>query len=132
MTTVIRYTLKKTDRLKSAKDIELLFKKGNSFSLFPLRVCWLNAPSNQGLKAGFTTSSKIFSHATDRNKIKRLLRESYRLQKNELQQITISKEIGLHIFFIYIGKELPKFEQIHNKITKAIQRIISLIDEKTQ
>ena len=84
----VRYTLNKDDRLKSRKAIEYLFKEGKSFSIFPLRVLYtINAASEKptnNLRAGFSVSTRNFKKAVDRNRIKRLLREAYRLQKHLL------------------------------------------------
>ena len=81
----IRYTLGKEERLKSRKLIDQLFKEGKSFSSFPFRVVWKYLPSasDSFLKAGFTVSTKHFKKAVDRNRIRRLMKEAYRLQKNE-------------------------------------------------
>jgi ribonuclease P protein component len=127
--TVQRYFLKKEDRLKSRKAIDLLFAKGKSFSNFPFRICWQVVDDAIGLKAGFTASSKIFKEATDRNRIKRLIREAYRLQKNNLQEILQQKNKGVHLFFIYTGKEVPAYEFIFEKTGNVLKRIIKLIDE---
>ncbi len=129
MQTTQRYFLKKEDRLKSRKAIDLLFTKGKSFSNFPFRICWQLVDDEIGLKAGFTASSKNFKKATDRNRIKRLIREAYRLQKNNLQDMLISKNKSVHIFFIYTGKEVPEYEVIFEKTDTVLKRIIKLIDE---
>ena len=84
-----------------------------------------------GLKAGFTASSKNFKKATDRNRIKRLLKEAYRLQKNNLEAEMVLTGNSLHLFFIYTGKELPAFELIFEKTGNVIKRISKLINENT-
>jgi ribonuclease P protein component len=127
--TTQRYFLKKEDRLKSRKAIDLLFTKGKSFSNFPFRICWQLVDDEIGLKAGFTASSKNFKKATDRNRIKRLIREAYRLQKKNLQEAIKQKNKGLHLFFIYTGKEVPDYEFIFEKTGTVLKRIIKLIDE---
>jgi ribonuclease P protein component len=127
--TTQRYFLKKENRLKSRKAIDLLFSKGKSFSNFPFRICWLLVDDEIGLKAGFTASSKNFKKATDRNRIKRLIREAYRLQKNNLQEIIQLKNKGVHLFFIYTGKEVPTYEVVFEKTGNVLKRIIKLIDE---
>jgi ribonuclease P protein component len=129
METTQRYFLKKEHRLKSRKAIDLLFSKGKSFSNFPFRICWQLANDDIGVKAGFTASSKSFKHATDRNRIKRLIREAYRLQKNNLQEIVQSKGKALHIFFVYTGKEVPQYEVVFEKVGNVLKRMTKLIDE---
>lgn len=129
MQTTQRYFLKKEDRLKSRKAIDLLFTKGKSFSNFPFRICWQVVEDETGLKAGFTASSKNFKKATDRNRIKRLIREAYRSQKNNLQEVIKNKNKGVHLFFIYTGKEVPDYEFIFEKTGNVLKRIIKLLDE---
>ena len=130
--TVQRYFLKKTDRLKSRKAIDIMFTKGKSFSNFPFRILWMNVENEDGLKAGFSASTKNFKKATDRNKIKRLMREAYRLQKNDLaNQLSLNKK-AINIFFIYTGKEVPTYDLVFEKMGDVLKRIIKLTDEKLQ
>jgi ribonuclease P protein component len=131
LTTVIRYTLGRAGRLKSRKQIDLLFKKGQSFSIFPFRVIWMFEETGKNtLQAAFSVSTKTFRRAVDRNRIKRLMREAWRLQKNVLQQHL--KETGKHIavFLIYKGNELPEHAFVSEKIGVALNRLIKLCNEK--
>lgn len=132
MQTTQRYFLKNEDKLKSRKAIDLLFAVGKSFSNFPFRICWQVVDGELGLKAGFTASSKNFKKATDRNRIKRLIREAYRLQKNNLQGILLQKNKAVHVFFIYTGKEVPTYEFIFEKTGNVLRRLIKLIDENIE
>lgn len=130
----VRYTLGKEERLKSRKAIEHLFKEGRSFSLYPLRIIYLLTdhpnPMEAGrLQAGFTVSIKYFRKAVDRNRIKRLIKEAYRLQKNDIQIKMQHNTKKLTIFFIYTAKELPKYTVILNRMSEALKQISKITDE---
>jgi ribonuclease P protein component len=128
-----KYTLGKTERLKSRKLIEQLFKQGQAFSVFPLRVIYLlhTQAAPPQLQAGFTVSSRHFKKAHDRNRIKRLLREAYRLQKNELQLQLQQTEKKLTVFFVYTGNELPEYKLIYAKTAAALQRLQKASNENS-
>jgi ribonuclease P protein component len=134
-----RYTLGKTERLKSRKAIDQLFANGKSFSIFPFKIMYATIGKNDinknepttFLQAGFTASSKKFKKAVDRNRIKRLMREAYRLQKNELQLLTKNQKLQLQMFFVYTGNELPNYNLIFEKMTNALIRLIKIVHEKS-
>jgi ribonuclease P protein component len=69
-------------------------------------------------------SSKNFKKAVDRNRIKRLMRESYRLQKIFLQNVLKEKNKQLALFLIYTGKELPEYKMVSDKIELILHRIV--------
>jgi ribonuclease P protein component len=101
-----------------------LFKEGKSFSVFPLRIIYLQFQNqNFPLKAGFTASSRNFKRAVDRNRIKRLMRETYRLQKNKLFHQLNEKHTTLAVFFIYTGKELPEYHALFEKMKIVVERL---------
>lgn len=129
----IRYTLGKEERLKSRKVIELLFKEGKSFSNFPFRVVWkyLPAENTTFLQAGFTVSNKYFKKAVDRNRIRRLMKEGYRLQKNGLQQNLKISNRRLGIFFIYVGKEIPAYPLVVEKLASILGRLQKIVNENS-
>jgi ribonuclease P protein component len=140
-----RFTWKKAEKLKSRKRIERVFREGKSFSLFPYRVYFLvqppgpwlpaapaSASSIRGihpspLQAGFGASSRHFKKAVDRNRIKRLGREAYRLRKQALLQRVAEKGLSMAVFFIYTGKELPDYGTVAEKIGVALQKLIKEI-----
>ena len=129
----IRYTLGKTERLKSRKVIEQLFKDGKSFSIFPFRIVWKYQPAEaEILQAGFTVSTKHFKKAVDRNRIRRLMKEAYRLQKNNLQQQLKIYNKPAGIFIIYVGKELPEYKLVFEKMSLVLERLQKITNENSK
>ena len=124
------FSLKKDERLCSKKLIEQLFAKGESFLAYPLKVVFLETTLETKFpaQAAFTVSKKNFKRAVKRNRIKRLMRESYRLNKNPLY-ITLGNR-QLAIFFIFIGKELPVFSRVESAMKKAITKLTSQLEAK--
>ena len=130
--TITRYFYKKEDKLKSRKTIELLFGRGNSFSIFPFKIIWLPENKEAVLQTGVGVSSRHFKKATDRNRIKRLMREAYRLQKSVLQDHLQKKQFRLSVFILYVGKDLPEYDIVFEKFGLLLKRLIKFTDEYTQ
>ena len=135
-----QFTLGKNERLKSRKQIEQLFKSGQRFVCPPFRIFYTfqndqQAPVNSSggqvfLQAGFGASSRNFKKAVDRNRIKRLTREAYRLQKNALQDNLKEQNRKLNVFFIYTGKELPLYAEIYNSLNTALTKLFEISNKK--
>ena len=79
------------------------------------------------LQAGFGASSRHFKKAVHRNRIKRLGREAYRLQKEPLLRRLTGKGLSLAVFFIYTGRELPEYATVTEKIGVILQKLIKEI-----
>ena len=128
-----QFTLGKKERLKSRKQIEHLFSEGKNFPLPPFRIYYwvvpVNAKSPSNLQFGVGVSGKNFKRAVDRNRIKRLTREAYRLQKNQLQEVLTRKKRRLNIFFIYTSKELPEFDIVKEKVNVILNKLTKIVDE---
>lgn len=81
------------------------------------------------VKAGVGTSSRNFKKATDRNRVKRLLREAYRTEKMGLIDYTRANQKQVAIFFLYIDKVLPEYALIKTKMPIAIGKLIKQLNE---
>jgi ribonuclease P protein component len=128
-------TYSKQEKLKSRKALEQLFAKGKSFSVFPIKVFFtvsdVSVSDGALVQAGVGVSSRIFKKAHDRNKVKRLLREVYRTQKQPLYTSVASNQQQLNVFFLYIGKELPVFADLQIAMEKTLEKLIRKISEPT-
>ena len=94
-TTAVKNTLGKHEKLKSRKQIDGLFANAQAFTAFPVKVIFTITDSvadGAPVQIGVTASARNFKHAADRNRIKRLLREAYRLQKQELTAAAAAKD----------------------------------------
>jgi ribonuclease P protein component len=119
----MRLTFNKTEKLKSKKLIEQLFNEGNAVTVFPLKLIFIETTynSNISIKTGVSVSKRNFKRAVDRNRIKRLLREAYRLNKQELFN-TITTQYAFMI--LYIGKDGTTFEATNSQMKQLFKKFI--------
>jgi len=114
----------KREKLKSRKRIEQVFQEGKSLTVFPFKVWWLIQPVGEvALQAGFGAGSRHFKRAVDRNRIKRLSREAYRQQKQDLTRRLEERGLSMSVFFIYTGKDLPDYATVTQKIGVVLQKL---------
>jgi ribonuclease P protein component len=126
------FTLGKTERLKSWTLIDQLFKQGSSFSMPPFRVYYqLTTAGDTPLQMGVGVSSRYFKRANQRNRIKRLVRETYRLQKPELQTVLQAQQRSMQLFLIYTGRELPAYELVFEKMGTLLKRLQEITVKNT-
>ena len=113
------HTLPKEERLCSRKALEELFGGGHqSVSAFPVRAVYM--PNEVGVvRVMVSVSKRYFKRAVKRNRIKRQLREAYRLQKELLQPLTG----GLDIAFLWTSDEQLPTEKVFQKMQTLLQRI---------
>ena len=86
-----------------------------------------NGTSN--LQFGVSVGKRSFKKAVDRNRIKRLIREAYRVEKSILLPL-LNENMRVELFVIYIGKELPLFSFVQEKIKLVVLRLMQEIEKK--
>ncbi|WP_406685288.1 ribonuclease P protein component [Seonamhaeicola sp. MEBiC1930] len=125
----MNFTYGKKEKLKSKKLIDQLFTEGQSVSAYPLRIIYLETSFDEEVvaKTGVSVGKRYFKKAVDRNRIKRLLREAYRLNKaNYFNNITTQYAFMV----LYIGKDKPSFTQIETQMNKAFKKFLNAEAEK--
>ena len=120
------HSFKKEERLCNIKLIEKLYHDGSSFLVYPFKIVWLPEDLNSGLPVQVLISvpKKKFKRATDRNLIKRRIRELYRLHKSEdlypfLNEHSVNMLLGIN----YIGNEIGDYAFMKKKFLAALLRL---------
>ena len=122
------YQFKKNERITGEKRIESLFSNGQSFVAYPMRVIFVktaSVPDLPPVSVLVSVPKKRIKSAVQRNKIKRLIRETYRLNKH-----LITKEIDfrLDVAFVYVKDELTDYATVEKGMLKALK----LLSEQAQ
>ncbi len=120
------YTFKKEERLCNKKLIEKLFHNGSSFLCYPFKASWLLVDEATQFPAQilFSVSKKRFKHATDRNLIKRRMREAYRLNKQKYLYDTLNSTNKNIVFSLgFIGKEITEYDFTEKKMLKLLTQL---------
>ena len=110
----------KKERLNSKIKIDSLFKSKNTFIYNKIKVCWsVNPREGKSSEILISVPKKIIPLSTKRNKIKRLIRESYRTNKNILQL----DNQGINISFMFLSSEIPEYNSLEEKIKVILHRL---------
>lgn len=127
----MRHTFKKHERLHSRKEIDLLFKNSRSLFVYPFKVLYKSQldEKKSGAKVLFTMSHKKFKHAVQRNEIKRHLRESYRINKENLVNVLKNRNLNSKIAWIYIADTILPHQEIETKMKNSLHRLCKEFQE---
>lgn len=119
-------TFTRNERLKSRKAIGSLFRGGNSFVAYPLRVVWkASSPylaAKNRIQVLVSVPKRNFKTAVSRNRIKRQIREAYRLQKQDLYDKLAEMDLHISLMISYIAKESLPFADIQTGVKKLIRK----------
>ena len=123
------FSYPKIEKLKSKKIIDLLFSEGKSVSKYPLSLIYVKHDFEEDvpLKIGVSVSKKYFKNAVDRNYFKRVLRESYRLNK---QLLVENLGVKYCFMFFYQTNEKLSYQEINQKTIQLFEKFSKIIQEE--
>ena len=120
--------LPKSQRIYKKKAVQTLFEEGKGFSFYPFRVIvHLYDAENQGdalPRVLVSVSKKRFHHAFKRNRVKRLIRESWRKNKAELMKLCQANNKTLDIALVYNATVILKYDEMVEKMKKVVERLV--------
>ena len=125
----MRNTFTKEERLCARKRIDTLFKSGSSFVLYPFRIVFVLEKNSETAilppcQSIISVSKRRFKKAVDRNTIKRMMRESYRLQKsNDLIPFLLKHNVTLYLAIQYVGKQILTYDVFHAAMNKMLKKL---------
>jgi len=127
------FSYQSKEKLKSRRLLDQLFTNGKSVSVFPVKAFYneVDIALNFPVKVGVGVSSRNFKKAVDRNRIKRLLREAYRLNKQPLIDFANTNNKKIIVFILFVDKTLPDAETLQNKIPLVIDKLIKQLNENS-
>ena len=117
----------KYERICKENDIQSLFEKGAGFSCYPYRIVFLVRPVGDKpvtCRLLLSVSKKRFHHAFKRNRVKRLVRESWRKNKSTLLEICEKDNISVDVALVYTATVIHSYEEVLEKTHKAVNELI--------
>ena len=125
----MNFSYPKAEKLKSRTTINLLFSEGKSVAKYPLRLVYRKADLNfdKNSKMGVSVSKKYFKKAVDRNYFKRVLRETYRLNKHLLMDNLPEPYVFM---FFYQTKDRLSYEEINTKTIQLFEKFLAEIKKQ--
>ena len=122
------HTYPKSEKLKSKTTIDLMFREGKSVSKYPLRLVYAKSTfgENPEFKMGVSVSKKYFKKAVDRNYFKRVLRETYRLNKQLLRE---NLQEPYSFMLLYQTKDRLSYEEINQKTIALFEKFQMQMNE---
>lgn len=104
-----------------------MFENGQTLRCYPIKLIYSATQTNEKrtVKAMFVVPKKKFKHANERNKLKRRMREAYRLQKAEFYIATAT--VNLNLAFLYYGNNTEEYEIIFKATSKLLNNLMKQI-----
>jgi ribonuclease P protein component len=117
---------RKTERLCSRESIGKLFSEGKVLFHYPFRLVWTDTAGDgpHPVKIAISVPKKRFKKAVIRNRIRRVIRESYRINKNILYDSPVMRGRKIDMMLLYISDKVYDFDFIDIKIKELIHKFI--------
>ena len=121
-----RHTYGKDQRLKSVLTLERVFAEGEKIKAFPILASHTESTFDAEVpfQVATTVSKRRFRKAVSRNRIKRLMREAWRLEKHRLEENWSKGDKQGAIVLIYVGNKIPTFEKCANTISRIVDVLL--------
>ena len=113
-----KHIFPKCEKLCGKLRVEALYKTGKRFVVWPLRVTYI--PSSEPTEVLIWAPKSLFKHAVDRNRLRRQMREAYRLQKHLLG------DRSYQVAFNYMDKQKQDYAVIEKAMRKALLKLAAL------
>jgi ribonuclease P protein component len=126
------YQLRKDERLRSKIAFSRLFSEGNKIFHFPFKVCWETTFDNSPAPAriAVAVSKRKHKKATDRNYLRRCMKETYRYSKNQLYSCLDTKHIKINFCVIYVADKKLDFRTLDLRFKELLQLLMHDINSK--
>lgn len=124
------FSLGKKNKLCSPKLIDDVFASGSHVKSYPFVVRFKEAPlhENTHFQIVFSAPKRTFRKAVQRNRIKRICKESFRLQRASLDTYLATHNKQIALFLVYTPQEELSVKQLEGKTKKLIDKIITQLE----
>lgn len=125
------FTFQKEERLCSRRLIDQLYSEGHRLMAFPFSVQWMAVEdfTHGRCQVMIVAPKRKFKHAVDRNHVRRLTRECYRLRKDRLYRFLSEQGIGIVFSMVYVHNEIMPYDQLGHKMDKLLAALESDIEK---
>ena len=123
------YTLNSTERIKHRKLVEEIFSQRNTVYQGFIRINYIEKDFDDDsiAKVGFSVPKKKFKRAYKRNRLKRIMREVYRLNKPAFYEILTKKNIKVALLFVYLDDEIKDYKIVEENMKLAMEKLMAKI-----
>lgn len=127
---MLKNSFKKQERLTGKKNFEKLLAEGQGVHLFPFTVFWMHLSDQKApVRIAISIPKRKLKHATERNLVRRRVRESYRTNKHKLISLLEDRNQQLHILIVYVPNEILEFNIINQKIIEVLNHLMKIISK---